>query len=267
MNILLCIKQVPDDSVEVAMGADGKPAIEKITKVVNAFDTYALEMAARLTESMNDGSEITVLCVGPDEAKNSLKNCLAVGGTYAYLASDAAFDGSDPQGIALILKDAIAKLEEEKGKFDLIFTGKEATDAALGQTGIQLAAQLGTGVITNVIAIETADGKAVAKQETEEGYRTVETALPCVLTVAKPDYDPRYPTIKNKMAARKKPINVMDAGILTDADAVGEAGAKIVSVKVYEPPKKAAGVKIQEETDEESALKAMAMMADAKVLG
>ena len=83
MNILVCIKQVPDDSVEVSVGADGKPAIDGITPVVNAFDTYSLEMAARLKESLNDGSEITALCVGPESAKNSLKNCLAVGADYA----------------------------------------------------------------------------------------------------------------------------------------------------------------------------------------
>lgn len=267
MNILVCIKQVPDDSVEVRLGGDGAPAIADITKVVNAFDTYALEMAARLKESLGDDSTITVLCVGPDEAKNSLKNCLAVGADFATLTCDAAFDGSDSLGVATILKAAIAKLEAEKGAFDLIFTGKEATDAALGQTGITLAHLLGDGVITNVIAVEAANGKAVAKQETEEGYRMVEAALPCVLTTAKPDYEPRYPTIKNKMAARKKTIAALAADIL-DADVtVGAAGAKIASISVYEPPKKAAGVKIQEETDEDSALKAIQMMVDAKVLG
>ena len=138
MNILVCIKQVPDDSVEVGIGADGKPAIDSITKVVNAFDTYALEMAARYKEALGDDSEITVLCVGPDEAKNSLK-------------------------------PATNNIEESS-----FFTGKEATDAALGQTGIYLAEQLNTGVITNVIAIDVKDGKAVAKQETDEGYRMVE---------------------------------------------------------------------------------------------
>lgn len=267
MNILVCIKQVPDDSVEVGIGADGKPAIDSITKVVNAFDTYALEMAARYKEALGDDSEITVLCVGPDEAKNSLKNCLAVGGNTAYLASDAAFSGSDPSGVAVIIKDAITKLEEDKGAFDLIFTGKEATDAALGQTGIYLAEQLNTGVITNVIAIDVKDGKAVAKQETDEGYRMVESDTPVVLTVSKPDYDPRYPTIKNKMAARKKPIEGFDASILADPSLVGDAGAKVVAIKTYEPPKKEAGVKVQEESDEDSALKAIGMMVEAKVLG
>lgn len=266
MNILLCMKQVPDDAVEVSMGADGKPAIDKIDKVVNAFDTYALEMAARFKEEAGEG-EITVLCVGPEEAKNSLKNCLAVGGDFAYLAGDAAFEGSDPAGVAAVLADAIAKIEQDKGiKFDLICTGKEATDAALGQTGIYLADKLGAAVITNVIAFETGNDGITAKQETEEGYRKVTAHTPVVLTIAKPDYDPRFPKIKAKLAARKKPIEELGADILTNKDEVGQENAKVKTIRFYAPPKKDQGVKIQEESDEESALKALEMMTADKVL-
>ncbi len=268
MNILLCAKQVPDDAVEVSMGADGKPAIDKIDKVVNAFDTYALEMAARFKEAAGEG-EITVLCVGPDDAKNGLKNCLAVGGDYAYLASDEAFEGSDMQGIASILKDAIRKIEADKGiAFDIVCTGKEATDMALGQGGILLADKLGTGVITNVIAFDTDENGVSAKQETEEGYRTVAADLPVVLTISKPDYDPRFPKIKAKLAARKKPIEAVAADALSDEGkaAAGESNAKLKILRSYEPPKKESGVKIQEESDEDSALAAVKMMTEAKVL-
>ena len=160
------------------------------------------------------------------------------------------------------------KIEEDTGKkFDLIFCGKEATDAALGQVGAELSEMLGTGVITNVIEVEFAEGQVCAKQETEEGYRLIETASPCVLTVTKPDYDPRYPTIKNKMAARKKPIGTIKAQDLSvlEPEKTGEGGAFVKTLKLYEPPKKEAGIKIQEETAQDSALKAVAMMADAKV--
>ena len=130
-----------------------------------------------------------------------------------------------------------------------------------------LAEELGVGVITNITEIALDGDKVTAKQETEEGYRTVETSAPCVVTVTKPEYDPRYPTIKNKMAARKKPIGDLAMGDLADvaADKVGEANAQVKTLKLYEPAKKEAGVKIQEETEEDSALKAVAMMADAKV--
>ena len=266
MNILVCIKQVPDDSVEIHLNAEGTPDLANVTPVVNAFDTYALEMAARLKESSE--GEVTVVCVGEDSAKNSLKNCLAVGADHAFLVSDDAFKGSDTTGIANILKNVIAKLEADNGqKFDLVFCGKEATDAALGQGGLMLAEELGTSVITNITEIALDGDKVTAKQETEEGYRTVEAAAPCVVTVTKPEYDPRYPTIKNKMAARKKPIGDIKEADLADLEKekVGESNAKVQIVKLYEPAKKEAGIKIQEETEEDSALKAVAMMADAKV--
>ena len=190
MNILVCMKQVPDDSVEIHLNADGAPDLANVTPVVNAFDTYALEMAARLKESSE--GEITIVCVGEEGAKNSLKNCLAVGADHAFLVSDDAFKDSDTTGIANILKNVVAKLEADNGqKFDLIFTGKEATDAALGQGGIMLADELGVGVITNITEIALDGDKVTAKQETEEGYRTVEASAPCVVTVTKPEYDPR----------------------------------------------------------------------------
>ena len=113
----------------------------------------------------------------------------------------------------------IAKLEADNGqKFDLVFCGKEATDAALGQGGLMLAEELGTSVITNITEIALDGDKVTAKQETEEGYRTVEASAPCVVTVTKPEYDPRYPTIKNKMAARKKPIGDIKEADLADLE-------------------------------------------------
>mgnify|MGYP000767896081 CR=1 FL=1 len=130
-----------------------------------------------------------------------------------------------------------------------------------------LAEDLDVPVVPNLIDIEMVDGGVSAKQETEEGYRTVEASAPCVVTVTKPEYDPRYPTIKNKMAARKKPIGDIKEADLADLEKekVGESNAKVQIVKLYEPAKKEAGIKIQEETPEDSAIKAVAMMADAKV--
>lgn len=263
MNILVCIKQVPDDSVEVGFGKDGKPAIEGITPVINAFDTYALEMATRLKESLDDGSEITVLCVGPDSAKNSLKNCLAVGGDYAYLVSDEGVADTDNLGIAELIRRAIEKLRGERGDFDLVFAGKEATDIAQGQTGIYVAAKLNVGVATDAIDITREGDSVQVKHETDEGYRLVELSLPALVTVSKPSYDPRYPTIRNKMAARKKPIGELSGADLAQG---ADIAARLSTVKEYEPPKRAAGVKIQEETVEESTAKAIQMMVDARAL-
>ena len=133
----------------------------------------------------------------------------------------------------------------------------------LSQLGPQLAEALGTGVIVDLVDIEQTDAGICAKQETEEGYRKVESALPCVVTVNKPAYDPRYPTIKSKMAARKMAIPVLSAA---DLDSVEPGKPTAHVVKVFEPAKRQAGVKINEETAAESAIKAVDMMAAAKLL-
>ncbi len=263
MDILLCLKQVPDDSVEIYL----KPGTEEVdldnvTNVVNAFDTYALEMATRFKEAV--GGEITAVSVGPEEARNAIKNSLAVGADKGYLISDPAFENADTLGRSEIIAAAIKQLEDERGKpFDVIFCGREATDRATGQFGPQLAETLGTGIICDLVDIEQTDEGIRGKQETEEGYHLVESVTPCVVTVNKPPYDPRYPTIKSKMAARKMKIPVLSAAELEGAEA-GEPNVEII--KVYEPAKREAGIKIQEETVEDSAVKAVEMMAEAKVL-
>lgn len=263
MEILVCLKQVPDDSVEIHLKPGTQEVnLDGVTSVVNAFDTYALEMATRLKEAI--GGNITAITVGPEGAKDAVKTCLAVGANQGYVVTDPSFEGADSLGKSKILAAAVRKLEADSGKnFDLIFCGREATDKAEGQVGPQLAEALGLGVITDLVDIQQTDAGIQAKQETEEGYRLVDAALPCVVTVNKPPYDPRYPTIKNKLAARKMPIPALDAAALGGV-APGTAGSHVV--KVYEPAKRQAGVKIKEETCEESVAKAIAMMADAKVL-
>lgn len=257
MEILVCIKQVPDDSVEIHLNpATGAPALENVTPVVNAFDTYALEMAVRLKESA--GGEVTVVSVGDESVKNSLKNCLAVGADNAYLVKNDKADVLDSEDMAKALAEAKAEIEAQRGKaFDIVFTGKESTDYASSQTGLLLAAELSVPAAANVIEVGCSDGTAKIKRETDEGYHMVEAPLPCVVTIQKPNYDPRYPTIKSKMAARKKPI--------TELASDTEASGKIEIIKVYEPAKRAAGVKIKAETPEDAVSQAIAMMKEAKV--
>ena len=217
MEILVCVKQVPDDSVEISLDPKtGAPALDGVTPVVNAFDTYALEMAVRLKEAA--GGEVTVLSIGDESVKNSLKNCLAVGADYAYLAANDAYQSADPGIIAKELKAAKEAIEEKTA----------------------------------------GEGKVTVKQETEEGYCMIESGLPCVVAVNKPEYDPRYPTIKSKMAARKKPIEEL---------AAEEAGSAQVEVlRVYAPAKRAAGVKIKAEDPAEAVSQALAMMSEAKAI-
>ncbi|QNM15329.1 MULTISPECIES: electron transfer flavoprotein subunit beta/FixA family protein [Fusobacterium] len=258
MEILVCIKQVPDDSVEISLNSEtGKPALEEITQIVNAFDTYALEMATRMKEAV--GGEVVVVSIGDESVKNSLKNCLAVGGDKAFLVKHENVEKLDAKGIAKVLVNAKDEIEGKLGvKFDMIFCGKEATDYATSQVGLMLADELKVPVVTNVVDVELKENLVDIKQEIDEGYNVIETSIPCVVTVQKPNYEPRYPTIKTKMQARKKPIEEISLEI--------EELNPVEIIKVYEPVKRSAGVKIKAETVEEAVSQAMKMMVEAKVL-
>lgn len=258
MKLLVCIKQVPDDSVEIKLNEASQTAdLNGVTPVVNAFDTYALEMAVRLKEAV--GGEVTVLSVGDDSVKNSLKNCMATGADRAFLCKLENYNSKDVFTIAHSLKNAKEEIEKQDGEpFDLIFCGKESTDFASAQVGPVLASLMDLPVITGIVDIESADGQTSAKQETEEGYNTISCSGACVLTVNKPKYDPRYPTIKSKMAARKKPIDELE---------VAEEKNSILHVaRVFAPEKRQAGVKVKAESAEETVAQAMKYIKEAKVL-
>ena len=258
MEILVCIKQVADDSVEIFMNeSTGRPALEGVEKVVNAFDTYALEMAVRLKEAKGDIT-VTTLSLGGEDAKNGLKNCLAVGADEAFYIKDENYQEKDAVIIAQALSKGIKKMEEQRGKkFDIIFCGKETTDFATGQVGIMLANELNYGIVTNLVDIDTDDTKVIAKKETETGYEKVELASPCIVTVNKPNYEPRYPTIKSKMAARKKEITEISVEVANESP--------VKEVQLFSPPKRQAGVKIKAGTAEEIVAQAIQKMLEAKV--
>lgn len=256
MNILVFIKEVPDDSVAVSVQED-RAAISDITPVVNAFDTYSLEMAVRLKEA-NEESQVVVVSIGNEEVKNSLKNCLAVGADKAYLVKNDDYRKLDAKAITEILMGAKEKLEAELGAFDVICFGKETTDAEASQVGVYFANKSDLGVVTSVIAMEKDGDKLVTKQEIDGGYRLVEMILPSVVTIAKPDYEPRYPTIKSKMAARRQKID--------DFEVEATSSPILEEVKDFEPKKREAGVKIQEEEVEDTVAKAISLMLEQKVL-
>ena len=255
MNILVCIKEVPDDSVAVSVQGD-RAAIDSITPVVNAFDTYSLEMAVRLKEAVE--GQVTVLSIGCEDVKNSLKNCLAVGADKAYLVKRDDYRNLDAKMITEILRGAKEKLEEELGAFDLICFGKETTDAEGSQVGVYFANKSDLGVVTSVIEMKLDGDKLITKQEIDGGYREIETKTPCVVTIAKPDYEPRYPTIKSKMAARRQKIE--------DFEVTCDSSLTLEEIKDFEPKKREAGVKINEEEPEDSVAKAIAIMKEQKVL-
>ena len=238
MNILVCIKQVPDttiikiDPVTNTLMREGVPAI------VSPFDAYALEAAARIKDK-DKNTKIVVLSMGPEQALVALKECLSVGGDKAYLVSDRACGGSDTLATGYILSQAKEKIEELEGlKFDMIMFGKQAIDGDTAQVGPQIAEKL-----------------------------ILEMACPCAVTVTKPDYEPRFPTIKSKMAANKAKIpvlNAADCGL--DVERSGLKGSPTKVKKSFTPPRKEGGLKIKEETPEESAKKLYDLLKDKGII-
>lgn len=262
MDILVCVKQVPDDYVEVRLDpVTGKPSVKDVDKVANAFDTYALEMAVRHCEA--HGGSVSVAAIGPKSTDNILKNLLAIGASKAYLFTDSVMEDGDEAAVAAWLAKIIRKCEAENGAlYGLVLCGKESTDEISGQVGARLSEILNVGFVSSVVEFDGDENGFTAKQETEDGYIRYETASPAVFTVAKPAYDPRFPTIKSKLASRKIKIPVFTA-----ADAgVESVPAKAVCVCYQEQVKRSAGVMIQEAEPMDTVTRALELLRADKML-
>ena len=264
MNILVCVKQVPNTEELKVDAASGTSNLETIPKVLSTFDACALETAIKMKDA-DAQTKIVVLTIGGDKAKDVLKASIAVGADKAYHVNDEAFADLDSFATATVLSLAVAKVEAEEGaKFDLVFLGRSANDTDAGQVGPELSELLDAPLLSYARELSIADGKARATRETEDGYVIMDAALPAVVTVTKTDYDLRFPSVKSKMAANKAVIPVFAAADLGDAAASVCQPAK--TLKTYIPPRKEGGVKIEEETGELSADKLTALLSDAGVI-
>ncbi len=253
MNIIVCIKQVPD-TTEVKINPETGTLIrEGVPSIVNPFDMYAIEEGLRLKEQF--GGKVTVVSMGPPQAKEALKEAVAMGADEAVLLSDRAFAGSDTWATAYTLSQAIRKL----GQFDVILCGKQAIDGDTGQVGPGIARQLGITQLTYVFKILKLDPQSralVVERLLEEGREVVEAQLPALLTVVKDINQPRYPTFLGIRRATKLDIPVWGAADLpeTDAGKLGLKGSPTQVVKVFSPPKREGTVVlIQAETVDEAA--------------
>lgn len=267
MNILVCIKQVPD-TTEIKIDPVTNTLIRAgVPSIVNPFDAYALEAAARIKDN-NPDTKIVVLSMGPEQAKAALKECLGIAADKAYLVSDRAFGGSDTLATSYIISETIKKVEELEGSFDAIFCGKQAIDGDTAQVGPEIAEHLGLPQVTYGLEAEL-DGTALKiKKETEEGAEIIEIKTPCVVTYTKPSFDPRYPTIKRKMVANRAEIPTLTAADLPaiDLERAGLKGSPTKVKKTFVPQKKTGGIKIKEASNEDSAKKLFGMLCEAKVL-
>lgn len=267
MNILVCVKQVPDtteikiDPVKNTLIRDGVPSI------VNPYDGYALEAAARIKDKDPD-TKIVVVSMGPPQAVNALKECLAIAADKAYLVSGRSFGGSDTLATSYILSNGIAKVEELEGKFDAIFCGKQAIDGDTAQVGPEIAELLNLAQVTNATEAEVDGDGLKVKKATDEGFDLIGIKLPCLITFTQPGYEPRYPSIKRKLAANRAEIPVLSEAELPSID-LERAGLKGSPTKVFKsfvPPRKSGGVKIEEEDAAVSAKKLFSMLNEAGIM-
>lgn len=237
MNVIVCIKQVPD-TTQVKIDPETNTLIrEGVESIINPFDTYAIEEAVRLKEQY--GGKAIALTMGPPQAEAVLREAIGLGCDEGVLVSDRAFAGADTLATGYTLAAAIKKI----GDFDIIICGKQASDGDTAQVGPGIATQLDIPQITYVKKIEKVEDKImVAERMTEEGYEIIQTSLPCLLTVVKEINDPRLPSLKGKMRAKKAEILSLKALDLdVEESQLGLTGSPTWVGTIFSPPPRPRG--------------------------
>ncbi len=246
MHIVVLVKQVPD-TADVKIDPDTNTLIrEGVAAITNPFDAYAVEEALRLKERL--GGTVTAVSMGPPQAEAVLREAISLGVDNGVLVSDRAFAGSDTWATSYTLATAIKTL----GDVDIIVCGKQAADGDTAQVGPGVATHLDVPQITFVRKIEEVDDKhIVAERLLEEGYEVIESPLPCLLTVVKEINDPRMPSLKGKMAAKKAEIRTMTADEMgCDPAKLGLDGSPTKVVKIFSPPPRGGGEMLEGEVHE-----------------
>lgn len=247
MNIICLIKQVPDTASSVFPSGDGKDiAREGLGYVINPYDEYGIEEALRIREKQ--GGSVTLITMGPDRAEQALRQGLAMGADSGIHIKDAQLAHSDSFATAQILAKAITTLKLE---YDLIFCGKQAVDDDYAEVGPMVAEFLNIPFITLAIKVEFPDAKtARVHRELEGEAEIVEANLPLVITCQKGLNEPRLPSLKGIMEAKKKAIKI--AGLSEfglSADSVGSAASKIELINLSLPSEKKGGKVLEGEVD------------------
>lgn len=231
MNIIVCIKQVPE-STEVKIDSRTNTLIREGTKgIINPFDTYALEEGLRLKERY--GGRVTVISMGPPQAKEAIQEAISLGVDGGILLSDRAFAGADTLATSYALASAIKKLAD----YDLVICGKQTMDGDTAQVGPSLAEKLGLPFIAYVSKIEEIKARHIRVERLiEEGHEVMEMPLPGLITVVKEINEPRLPSLKGMMKAKKTEIPVWTANDLAvDKRQVGLAGSPTQVIRIFTP--------------------------------
>ncbi len=251
MNIVVCVKYVPDAQAERTFTSDHTTDRTNVDGILSELDEYAVEQALLLTEA--DGGEVTALTIGPDGAADAIKKALQMGADRGVHVSDDAIAGSDAVATSLLLAKAIEKL----GPVDLVVTGMASTDGTMGVVPTMLAERLGLPAVTLASAVNISGGTVSIRRDGDAASQTVEAALPALVSVTDQINEPRYPSFKGIMAAKKKPVEhwtLADLGV--DAGQVGLAAAWTAVDSVTARPPRQAGTIVKDEGDGGSKLAA-----------
>jgi electron transfer flavoprotein beta subunit len=259
MKIAVCVKEVPDAAVHKRIDPGTKRLERSGEGALNQFDSQAVEEALKLKESGGEG-EVVLVSMGPAGALDSLRKALAMGADRAVLITDDGAAGSD----LLATSRALAAALEKEGA-DLVLFGQQSSDSDGAVLWAAVADRLRRPVISQVAELTVADGKVRGKRQTEFGYDVIEAQLPAVIAVSDAINEPRYPSLKGIMGAKKKPqeqVSGSDLGL--DAGALGEAGSGTTVLALGDPPPRGDARKIE---DDGSAAQQIAdFLAEKKLL-
>jgi electron transfer flavoprotein beta subunit len=259
MNIVVCLKQVPDTAVERTLRA-GDGTLDRLSAdgLINELDEYAIEEGLRIAEA--HGGEVTILSMGPDKAAESIRKALSMGADKAVHLTDEALAGSDALATSLALAAVLGQIG-----FDLVICGSESTDARTGVLPAMLAERLGVPQLTLASKVDISGSDVTIRRVTEDGSEVVTGSLPAVLSVVEKINEPRYPSFKGIMAAKKKPVQTLSlAGIAADAGCVGLSGSATRVADFAARPPRAAGVIVKDEGD--GGAKTAAFLAERKFI-
>ena len=246
MKVIVCIKQVPDTSGKVAVNPDGTLNRASMQTITNPDDMNAVEAALKLKDET--GCEVVIVTMGPPPAAGMLREAMAMGADRAVLVSAREFGGSDTYATSQILAAAIDTIGVEDD--DIVMCGRQAIDGDTAQVGPQIAEKLGLPQISYAADIQL-DGKNVTvKRMLEDGYMTIKTQTPCLITCIKELNEPRYMSVAGIVGAYSKPMDVMDYPRLKDdplieVDTIGLAGSPTNILTSFTPPQKGAGMMLE----------------------
>ncbi|MEU6089907.1 electron transfer flavoprotein subunit beta/FixA family protein [Streptomyces sp. NPDC047085] len=243
LRIVVTVKYVPDATGDRHFADDLTVDRDDVDGLLSELDEYAVEQALQISENSDDDVEVTVLTVGPEDAKDALRKALSMGADKAIHVEDDDLHGTDAIGTSLVLAKAI-----EKAGFDLVVSGMASTDGTGGIVPALVAERLGVPQVTLLSEVSVEDGTVKGRRDGDAASEQLEAQLPAVISVTDQSGEARYPSFKGIMAAKKKPVESWDLSDLDiEAEEVGLDGAYTKVEAANERPARTAGTIVKDE--------------------